>query len=161
MIREMTPNDNSRVLDIYKMGLATRSATFETEVPYWKDWDAKHLRHSRFVFVENGNVLGWAALSPVSARKAYNGVAELSIYIDENHLGKGIGSMLMEKIIISSEEHRLWTLFSSIFPENKATLRLHEKFGFRIIGIREKIAMLEGIWRDTIILERRTRKIGI
>ena len=161
MIREMTQHDNSRVLEIYEMGLDTRNATFETDVPSWTDWDIKHFKHSRFVYAENEEILGWIALSPVSTRKAYEGVAEVSVYIDTNTLGKGIGSKLMDKAIISSEEHLIWTLYSSIFPENTATLKLHEKFGFRIIGTREKIAKLDGKWRDTILLERRSKVIGI
>jgi phosphinothricin acetyltransferase len=161
MIREMTQQDSIRVLEIYKMGLDTRNATFETNVPSWADWDEKHLMHSRFVYVEHEKVLGWIALSPVSARKAYAGVAEVSVYIDTSSFGKGIGSKLMEQAIISSEEHGIWTLSSSVFSENKATLKLHEKFGFRIIGTREKIAQLDGKWRDTILLERRSRKVGI
>ena len=107
-----------------------------------------------------GQVLGWIALSPVSARDAYKGVAEVSIYVDTQFTGKGIGSTLMEKMILSSEEHGIWTLFSSVFPENMATLKLHEKFGFRIIGDREKIAKLDGKWRNTLILERRSKKTG-
>ncbi len=161
MIRKLNKKDGSRVLEIYKMGLDTRNATFETEVPVWNKWDAKHLQHSRFVYVDNDIVMGWAALTPVSARKVYEGVAEVSIYVDTNFISKGVGSQLMDKIIKSSEEHGIWTLYSSIFPENKATMRLHEKFGFRIIGTREKIAQLDGKWRDTVVLERRSRIVGI
>jgi len=154
----MTGRDSVRVLEIYKMGLDTRNATFETEVPSWTDLDMKHLAHSRFVYSENEKVLGWVALSLVSTRSAYSGVAEVSIYIDTDFKGRGIGSQLMEKVIQSSEVQGIWTLFSSIFPENKATLRLHKKFGFRVIGFREKIAKLDGKWRDTILLERRSQK---
>ncbi len=161
MIRAMTEHDHSKVLEIYKMGLNTRNATFETEVPDWTDWDKKHLPQARFVFVDNGIVVGWAALSPVSTRKVYEGVAEVSVYTDTNFLGKGIGSQLMEALIISSEEHGIWSLFSSIFPENQRTIKLHEKFGFRVIGKREKIAKLDDKWRDTLLLERRSKRIGI
>lgn len=157
----MTGEDGPRILEIYKMGLETRNATFETEVPSWVDWDAKHHAHSRFVFVEGEKVLGWIALSPVSARKVYAGVVEVSVYIDTDAHGKGIGSKLMEKVIFSSGEQGIWTLYSSIFPENIATLRLHEKFGFRVIGRRENIAKLDDQWRDTILLERRSNVIGI
>jgi L-amino acid N-acyltransferase YncA len=159
MIREMIPTDSTRILEIYKMGLDTRNATFETKVPSWTDWDSKHLEHSRFVYVENDKIHGWVALSPVSTRKVYEGVAEVSVYIDINTLGKGIGSKLMEKVIISSEMHGIWTLYSSVFPENAATLRLHDKCGFRIIGTREKIAQLDNKWRDTVLLERRSKRI--
>ena len=157
MIREMTSTDHTRVLEIYQLGIDTRNATFETEVPLWTDWDSKHLAHSRFVYIENEKVVGWAALSAVSARPAYKGVAEISIYIDTDYRAKGIGSQLMEMAIHSSEEHGIWTLNSSVFPENAATLKLHEKFGFRIIGIKEKIARLDHKWRNTILLERRSK----
>jgi phosphinothricin acetyltransferase len=152
----MTTQDSTRVLEIYKMGIETRNATFETEVPSWADWDSKHLPHSRFVFAENQKILGWAALSSVSVRPAYKGVAEISIYIDTDFRSKGIGSQLMEKVIQSSETNGIWTLNSSVFPENIATLRLHEKFGFRVIGLKEKVARLEGSWRNTVLLERRS-----
>jgi len=157
MIRAMTDQDSPRVLEIYKMGIDTRNATFETEVPSWSDWESKHLPHSRFVYIENEKILGWVAFTAFSARSVYRGVAEISIYIDTNFLEKGIGSELMNKAILSSEEHGIWTIFSGIFPENKASLKLHEKFGFRIIGTREKIARLDGKWRDTILLERRSK----
>ena len=159
MVREMLPADSDRVLEIYRMGLETRNATFETTVPSWNEWDSKHLSHSRFVSVENEKVTGWAALTPFSARKVYRGVAEVSIYIASSFRGKGTGSVLMEKIITSSELNGIWTLVSSVFPENEATLKLHAKFGFRIIGKRERIAKLDGIWRDTILLERRSSVI--
>jgi len=161
MIREMTRQDSVSILEIYKMGLDTRNATFETNVPSWVDWDGKHLKHSRFVYVEDDSVLGWIALSPVSVRKVYAGIAEVSVYIDTDSRCKGIGSKLMEQVIISSEKNGIWTLSSSVFAENKATLRLHEKFGFRVIGIREKIAQLEGKWRNTVLLERRSKTVGI
>ena len=107
---------------------------YEVITPPWSDWDIKHLEHSRLVYVENDKILGWGALSPVSARAVYKGVAEISIYVDTNNLGKGIGSQLMEKMIQSSEQQGIWTLFSSVFPENTSTIKLHEKFGFRVIG---------------------------
>jgi L-amino acid N-acyltransferase YncA len=161
MIREMISEDSSRVLEIYKMGVDTHNATFETNVPSWADWDSNHLKHSRFVYTNNEKVLGWVAISPVSSRSAYKGVAEVSIYVETQTQGKGIGSLLMEKVITSSEEHGIWTLFSSVFPENKATLKLHEKFDFRIIGKRERIAQMNGKWRDTIQSERRSKIVGI
>jgi len=143
------------------MGIETRNATFETNLPNWEDWSSRHLKHSRFVFENNGEILGWVALSQVSSRLVYRGVAEVSIYIDLNHSKKGIGSELMNKVIQSSEENGIWTLQSSVFPENKATLRLHEKFGFRVIGKRERIACLDGVWRDTLIFERRSKIVGV
>ena len=152
----MLQNDGERVLEIYRMGLDTRNATFETNVPTWEEWNSKHLTHSRFVAEEDGLVTGWAALSPFSSREAYKGVAELSIYVATGFRGRKIGSDLMEQIIISSEHNGIWTLFSSVFPENEATLKLHNKFGFREIGRRERIARLDGVGRDTILLERRS-----
>ena len=155
----MLQDDSDRVLEIYRMGLDTRNATFETTVPSWHEWDSKHLIHSRFVSEENGTIVGWAALTPFSAREVYRGVAEVSIYVSTDFRRKKIGSGLMKQIIESSESNGIWTLFSSVFPENEATLKLHLKFGFRIIGKREKIARLDGKWRDTILLERRCSEI--
>jgi phosphinothricin acetyltransferase len=156
MVRNMLNGDSQKVLEIYRMGLETRNATFETAVPSWQEWDSKHLRHSRFVFEEDRIITGWAALSPFSSREVYKGVAEVSIYVATGLRGKKIGSALMEKIIASSELNGIWTLVSSVFPGNEATLKLHAKFGFREIGRRERIAKLDGIWRDTILLERRS-----
>lgn len=161
MIREIIEKDSKRVLEIYGIGIDSRNATFETSIPNWDEWDSKHLKHSRFLQEENGIILGWIALSSVSSRYAYRGVAEVSVYVDLKHAGKGIGSTLMEEVIKSSEENGIWTLQSSVFPENKATLRLHEKFGFRIIGKRERVASLDGIWRNTILLERRIVIVGL
>jgi len=159
MVRAMKQSDSVRVLEIYKAGLDTKNSTFETVVPSWEDWDSRHLTHSRYVFEENGQLSGWVALSPFSSRQAYKGVAEVSIYVDPRWHGKKIASRLMDQMIQSSELNGIWTLFSSVFPENEATLRLHKKFGFRIIGKRERIAQLDGNWRDTILLERRSSVI--
>lgn len=161
MIRELVRNDGPRVLEIYKMGIDSKNATFETVVPSWTDWDLKHHKHSRFVFIENEKILGWIALSPSSARKVYEGVAEVSVYVDTNYLKKGIGSQLMKEVIKASEINGIWTLYSSVFPENRATIKLHEKFGFRLVGIRERIARLDDAWRDTVLIERRSSKIGV
>jgi L-amino acid N-acyltransferase YncA len=161
MVRDMRQSDSPRVLAIYASGMETRQATFETKVPCWEEWDLRHLKHSRLVYEADGVVLGWAALSRVSERKVYAGVAEASIYVDTACLGRGIGSALMEKLIDSSESNGIWTLSSSVFPENKATIRLHEKYGFRIAGRRERIAMLGSEWRDTLLMERRSCKTGI
>ncbi|MEE8540525.1 MAG: N-acetyltransferase family protein [Desulfobacterales bacterium] len=161
MIRPMQQSDGPTVTDIYVFGLNTRNATFETEEPTWEDWDKKHLLHSRFVYEHQGVVAGWAALTPVSTRDVYRGVAEVSVYIAENYLGRGIGSQLMQKVINASEANGIWTLFSSLFSENTASVKLHQRFGFRKIGIRERIAQLDGIWKDTLIMERRSRVVGI
>ena len=156
IVRDMIECDSKSVLEIYRMGLESKNATFETIVPSWQEWDSKHLSHSRFVSESEGNVVGWAALTPFSNREVYQGVAEVSIYVANGFHGKKVGSGLMEQIIISSELNGIWTLVSSVFPENEATLKLHTKFRFRIIGKREKIARLDGLWRDTILLERRS-----
>lgn len=161
IIRAMTTSDARRLLEIYKMGIDTKMATFETNVPEWDEFDKNHLKHSRFVIEIKNKIAGWVALSEVSRREAYKGVAEVSIYIDVKQTGKGLGTLLMEKVIESSESEGIWTLFSSVFPENMASISLHKKFGFRIIGTREKIGCIDGIWWDTIILERRSRKVGL
>ena len=160
MIRPATDNDAESVLSLYAKGLETRNATFETVVPTWAEWDAKHHKHSRFVFEDRGEVIGWVALAPTSTRAVYAGVAEVSVYVDPANGGKGIGSSLLAKAIESSEHHGIWTLYSSVFPENKATIALHKKFGFREIGYRERIAQLDGIWRSTVLLERRSEAVG-
>jgi phosphinothricin acetyltransferase len=157
-IRIMTDSDSEIVLEIYRMGIETRNATFETVVPDWDEWDANHHEHSRFIAEKDNKTVGWVALSPVSKRDVYKGVAEISIYVDGNYLARGIGSKLMEEVIKSSEENGIWTLYASLFPENRASVNLHKKFGFRIVGTREKICCLDGIWRDTLIMERRSRK---
>lgn len=161
MIRNITSADASDILKIYELGLETRNATFETKVPVWDEWDKKFHKHSRLVFIENDLIKGWAALAPFSIREVYRGVAEVSIYIHPEYSGKGIGSQLMEQLIKSSEDHEIWTLFSSVFPENQATIQLHTKFGFKLLGRREKIARLDGVWRDTLIFERRSKRVGI
>jgi phosphinothricin acetyltransferase len=161
MIREMLKCDKKQILAIYEKGLKTRNATFEINVPSWEEWNSNHHNHSRYVYLNNNSIIGWVALSPISKRYVYRGVSEISIYVDPDFFGRGIGSELIEKVIFSSEINGIWTLFASIFPENKASLRLHEKFGFRKIGFREKIASLDGIWRDTLILERRSTIVGL
>jgi L-amino acid N-acyltransferase YncA len=160
-IRPMEHTDSEQVLEIYRMGIDTKNATFEKNVPEWQSWTANHLEHSRFAAEINGSIAGWVALSSVSKREAYKGVAEVSIYISREHWGKGIGSLLMEKVIESSEENGIWTLFATVFPDNKASMALHKKHEFRIIGTRERISRIDDIWRDTVILERRSRKVGM
>ncbi len=158
-IREMLPEDGARVLEILKQGIDGGNATFDKEVPSWETWDNKYFKVCRLVLVnENGVVQGWAAIQPISARVCYKGVAEVSIYLDNSVHGKGFGEMLLHKLIEETEEHHFWTLQSGIFPENVASIKIHEKLGFRIIGRREKIAEMNGVWRDVILLERRTHK---
>jgi L-amino acid N-acyltransferase YncA len=146
---------------IYAEGIATRNATFETATPGWAAWDAAHLPMCRYVLLRDRTVAGWAALSPVSRRAVYQGVAELSVYVAECQRGRGFGAQLMNALITGSEQAGIWTLQATVFPENETTLRLHERFGFREVGRREKIARLDGEWRDTLLLERRSRIAGI
>jgi len=144
-------------------GIETGNATYDVAAADWTDWDAKHLNHSRWVLKsrKEESVLGWAALSPVSSRRVFSGVAELSIYIDTDFLGQGFGNVLMNAVIASSEENGIWMLQSGIFPENQASIALHEKFGFRMVGKRERIGkMANGIWRDIVLLERRSSVVG-
>lgn len=151
----------SAVKDIYLQGIATRNATFQTEAPSWEEWDNGHLNHSRIIAVDDQDtVMGWAALSAVSSRCVYAGVAEVSVYIGADHRGKGIGNRLMQNLIKSSEQNNIWTLQAGIFPENTASLQLHQNNGFRIIGKREKIGKMGDTWRDTVLLERRSTVIG-
>jgi L-amino acid N-acyltransferase YncA len=160
-IREAWAEDGPAILAIYESGIATRNATFETKVPNWEEWDRRHHAHSRFVYEEGDQVVGWVALAPVSSRRAYSGVAEVSIYLAPGARGRGIGTRLMERAIASSETHGIWTLYAALFPENEASVRLHEKCGFRRVGTRERIARLDGVWRDTLIMERRSRVVGL
>ena len=160
LIRPMTRNDWHVVADIYKQGIDTGNATFETEVPSLEKWDASHLKKFRLVAVTDNNIVAWAALSPVSGRRVYAGVAEVSIYVSTKYQGLKIGSRILERLIAESENNGIWTLQASIFPENKSSIKLHENFGFRIIGFRERIGKMNGVWRDTILLERRSKIAG-
>lgn len=148
------------VAAIYRMGIATGLATFETEVPAWDAWDRSHLAAGRLVARRGNDVLGWAALSPVSGRCVYGGVAEVSIYIADGHRGQGIGRRLLEALIGASEEAGLWTLQATMFPENESSRALHRACGFREVGRRERIGQLGGVWRDTLLMERRSPNVG-
>ncbi|MCP4391857.1 MAG: N-acetyltransferase [Gammaproteobacteria bacterium] len=161
MIRSLQNNDAAGVLELYRLGLDSGEASFETEPPDWPGWQARYHPVCRLVFEQDGEVAGWAALAPVSARDCYRGVAEVSIYVASHCQGQGIGSQLMSALIEASENHGIWSLYSSIFPENQATLKLHLRHGFRRVGTRERIAQREGRWRDTLILERRSEKVGV
>lgn len=156
----LRPEHWEAVRSIYAEGIATGQATFETEVPGWEEWDARHLSIGRLVAQEAGEVIGWAALSPMSDRCVYGGVAEVSVYIGRRQRGKGIGSRLLERLIEESEAGGIWTLQAGIFPENVASIRMHEKFGFRPVGRRERIGKLAGRWRDVLLLERRSEVVG-
>lgn len=157
----MLPGDWPEVSRIYKEGIQTGVATFETTVPSYEVWDAGHMPTCRLVAAEGYNLLGWAALSPVSGRCVYGGVAEVSIYIGEPNRGLGIGRQLMEALILVSEAENLWTLQSGIFPQNRGSILLHEKAGFRYIGKRERVAKREGIWYDNLLYERRSSSVGV
>ncbi|MDX5480886.1 MAG: N-acetyltransferase family protein [Hymenobacteraceae bacterium] len=157
----MLPEHAEAILRIYEEGLRTGQATFNTEVPTWDEWDRNHHPHSRLVALEGDKVVGWVALSPTSTRHCYRGVAEFSIYISAGSRGKGIGDLLMQHLIAASEANGIWTLHSSTFPENTASVNLQKKFGFREIGYRERIAELHGVWRNTVLLERRSLKVGL
>ena len=146
---------------VYEEGLATGDATFETEAPGWERWDASHLRACRLVALTGGRVAGWAALSPVSARKVYAGVAEVSVYVGAGFRGLGLGRALLSTLVRESEGEGIWTLQASIFPENVASVALHKACGFREVGRRERVGKLQGRWRDTILLERRSRAVGV
>ena len=154
----MTPAHWDQVREIYVAGLRTGQATFETEAPSWQTWDQRHLPFARLVATSENLVTGWAALSAVSARKVYSGVAEVSVYVGERFRGHGVGHILLEKLILESEQNGTWTLQASIFPENQSSIALHQNSGFRAVGVRERIGMLHGIWRDTVVLERRSRR---
>jgi phosphinothricin acetyltransferase len=145
---------------VYADGIATRQATFETELPSWEAWDAAHHVFARLVADDPAGVVGWAALSPVSKRPCYAGVAEVSVYVAEKARGRGVGRMLLEALIRESEANHVWTLQGVTFPENTASLRLQERCGFRIVGRRERVARLDGVWRDTVLTERRSPVAG-
>jgi L-amino acid N-acyltransferase YncA/uncharacterized glyoxalase superfamily protein PhnB len=159
-IEAMTPADWPDVRAIYARGIADRVATFETEVPTWEQWDRAHLPACRLVARGREGVLGWAALSPVSDRACYAGMAEASVYVRKSARGCGVGRALLERLIAASEEAGIWTLQGSTFPENVASLRLQAACGFRVVGRRGRIAQLDGVWRDTVLTERRSRQVG-
>jgi phosphinothricin acetyltransferase len=158
-IRDLRPGDWPEVARIYAEGIATRNATFETELPGWEDWDRAHLREHRLVAETDGELVGWIALTPVSGRCCYAGVAEISAYVAETARGHGVGTTLLERVIESTERAGIWTLETGVFPENEPSLALLERFGFREVGVRERIGQLDGVWRDVVFLERRSEVI--
>ncbi|WP_027502046.1 helix-turn-helix domain-containing GNAT family N-acetyltransferase [Rhodococcus sp. UNC363MFTsu5.1] len=156
-VRPMHDDDWEAVRRIYGEGIATRTATFATEVPSRKALDAQWLPGHRWVAEIDGTVVGWAALSPASSRECYRGVAENSVYVAEDMRGRGVGKTLLTTQVVAADQDGLWTLQTSIFPENRASIALHHSAGFRTVGVRERIAQLDGRWRDTVFLERRTK----
>ena len=158
----MTPLHWEQVSKIYAEGIATGNATFQTSIPSWVEWDKTHERKPRLVAVDdNKSVLGWAALTPVSGRCVYAGVGEVSVYVSTAARGQGIGGKLLQALITESEKNNFWTLQAGIFPENVASIKIHELAGFRVIGKREKIGQMNGEWKDTLLLEKRSTVIGI
>jgi len=154
----MQERDWPAVAAIFEEGIRTRNATFETAAPAWGDWDASHLAEPRLVAEDGAGVAAWAALSPVSGRCCYAGVAEVSIYVAGRARGRGVGRALLAELVRRSEEAGLWTLQSGVFPENEPSLRLHEACGFRRVGVRERLGRLDGAWRDVVLLERRSER---
>jgi L-amino acid N-acyltransferase YncA len=159
-VRAMRADDWPAIRDVYEAGIATGHATFETSAPTQQQWNDTHLADHRLIAIVGGEAAGWAALSPVSDRCVYGGVAENSIYIHPDQRGRGVGRTLLDALIASSESAGIWTVQTGIFPENTASIALHQRCGFRIIGTRERIGQLNGIWRDTLLLERRSTCVG-
>ena len=158
IVRDLRPEDWAEVAEIYRDGMRSGLATFEIEAPSWEQWNAAH---SIAVVVElDERVIGWAALGPVSSRWCYRGVAESSVYVARNHQGRGFGRALMEELIAKSEQAGIWTIETSIFPENEASLKLHHAVGFSVVGVRHRIAKRDGLWRDTVLMERRSEVIS-
>jgi len=160
-LRPMIEDDWDSVAEIYRQGIETGNATFETNIPSWDKWSSTHLKACRIVATIENSIVAWAALVSVSERNVYSGVAEVSIYVSNNFKGLKIGTILLEKLISESEKEGFWTLQAVIFSENLASLKMHQDLGFRMVGVREKIGNMKGIWRNTILLERRSKIVGI
>lgn len=159
--KTINPTNFDLVLKIYKAGIETQKATFETEIPSFEKWDNAHVSFGRIALIENNIILGWGALSKVSNRCVYEGVVESSLYVSPSHQGLGVGTKILQKLIEISETNSVWTLQCGIMRENNASINLHKKCGFREIGFREKIGKLNGVWKDNIIMERRSKLVGI
>lgn len=158
----MQPEDWEQVREIYEQGIEGGNATFETAAPSWEDWDRGHIPVCRIVAKIENKICGWAVLSPISSRCVYTGVAEESIYIHNDCQRRGVGKALLNALIAQSEEHGFWTLQAGIFPENEASIALHQKCGFRVVGVRERIGKMSGgQWRDVVLLERRSAVVGV
>jgi phosphinothricin acetyltransferase len=159
--RPMKQEDWNSVAEIYRQGIETGNATFQRDIPTWEEWNSGHLKNCRIVAGNSNEIIAWAALTPVSGRCVYAGVAEVSVYVSNRYKGQKIGTRLLETLIIESEKEGFWTLQAGIFPENIASLKIHKNLGFRTVGLREKIGKMNGIWRDTVLLERRSKVVGI
>ncbi len=158
--RRLNQEDWISVAEIYRQGIETGLATFQKDVPAWEDWDSSHLICCRIVACRGDEIIGWAALTHFSARSVYKGVAEVSVYVSIRHRGQKVGTRLLKKLISESEKEGFWTLQAGIFPENLTSIRIHENLGFKKVGVRKKIGKLNGIWRDIILLERRSNIVG-
>lgn len=160
-IRAFNKEDFSLVREIYQQGIDTGKATFQEKAKNWQEWDSSLIPNTRLVATVNGDVVGWAGLSYLSNRKTYSGVAEVSIYVASQHQGQGIGKNLLSALISKSEELGFWTLQAAIFPENEGSIALHSTQGFRQVGLRERLGKMHGIWRDVVLMERRSNKVGL
>ena len=160
LVRPLVLEDWSAVDAIWAEGISTRNATFETETPSWETFDATRHPAHRLVAVEGDELLGWAALAPVSRRPCYEGVVENSVYVAATARGHGVGTRLMEALVASADAGGIWTIQTNVFPENTASVRLHERVGFRVVGRRDRIARLDGVWRDTLFMERRSPAVA-
>jgi phosphinothricin acetyltransferase len=159
-IKRLEPEHWPGAAAVYAVGIATGNATFETEVPSWEAWDSSHLTEHRLVALRDGEVVGWAAVSPVSDRCVYGGVVENSVYVAEAARGQGVGQSLLEELIASTEAAGIWTIQTGIFPENEASIRLHERVGFEVVGRRKRLGKLNSEWRDVLLLERRSERVN-
>jgi phosphinothricin acetyltransferase len=155
-VGDLLPEHWPEIARIYEAGIATGNATFEVTVPDWEQWDEGHLRDHRFVALHNDRVVGWVAVSSVSDRCVYGGVVENSVYVDDAFRGRGIGRRLLERLVESTESAGIWTIQTGIFPENEASVELHRRVGFEIVGTRKRLGKLNGVWRDVLLLERRS-----
>lgn len=160
-VEAMVDQDWPAVRTIYVEGIQSGNATFEKSPPEWASWNAGHLAACRFVARSAGEVRGWAALSPVSSRCVYAGVAEVSVYVAQQSQGQGIGTKLLSSLVEGSEREGIWTLQAGIFPENISSVELHKRLGFRIVGVREKLGSMDGRWRDVLLMERRSKVSGL
>ena len=160
LITEFTRDDFAQVTDIYQQGIDTGIATFQTQTKSWQQWEESFLPHSRLVARRGKDILGWATLSSVSSRACYAGVAEVTVYVGSQAQGQGVGKALLNALVNESENNGIWTLQAGIFSTNEASIKLHERCGFRIVGVRKRIAQLHGRWVDTVLMEKRSERIG-